>query len=90
MDETDKEKMSAIEKLALNILAIGVGVVVAFVAWGSLFNLFLYHSLFQPQHPAADGVDLGGGFLLIATLPVLFILLPVCVITSLWLFKKLR
>lgn len=90
MDENDEEKMSAVEKIALNILAIGVGIVVAFTVWGSLFNLFVYHSLFQPQHPAADGIDLGGGFVLIATLPVLIILLTVCVITSLRLFKKLR
>ncbi|OAJ54899.1 hypothetical protein A6V36_08670 [Paraburkholderia ginsengiterrae] len=90
MAENDEGKMSAIEKAALNTLAIGVGILVAFVIWGALFNLLTYHSLFQPRHPVADGVVLGGGFMLIATLPALIILLPMCVIASLRLFQKLR
>ena len=89
MAGNDEGKISAIEKGALNTLAIGVGILVALITWGALFNLLMYHSLFQPQHPVADGGDLSGGFVLLATLPALFILLPICVIASLRLFQKL-
>jgi hypothetical protein len=82
-------KISAVEKVALDILAVGAGIVLAFVIWDMTVNLLMYHSLFEPRH-LPGGTDLGGGFALLMTIPWLFILFPTCIVSGVWLLRKLR
>ena len=89
MDRNDRDKISAVEKASLDILAVGAGIVLAFVIWNMTFNLLMYHSLTEPRH-LPEGSDLGGGFALLITIPELLILLPVCVISTVSLLRKLR
>ena len=88
MDRNDENKIGAVEKASLDILAAGVGIVLAFVIWNMTFNLLMYHSLTEPRH--LEGSDLGDGFALLITIPDLLILLPVCVISIVSLLRKLR
>jgi len=89
MDRKDENKIGAVEKASLDVLAVGAGIVLAFVIWGMTFNLLVYHSLTEPRH-LPEGADLGGGFALLITIPELIILLPVCVISIVSLLRKLR
>lgn len=89
MDRNDGNKIGAVEKASLDILAAGAGIVLAFVIWNMTLNLLMYHSLTEPTH-LPEGSDLGGGFALLITVLELLILLPVCVISIVSLLRKLR
>lgn len=50
MDRKDEYKIGKVERASLDILAVGAGIVLAFVIWDMTFNLLVYHSLTEPRH----------------------------------------
>jgi hypothetical protein len=73
-------------RAALNILAAGAGIVIAFVIWNMTVALIFYHALSHPEL-LPEGADLGGGFLILMTLPELFNLVLLCGGLSVWLLQ---